>query len=381
MLVGNASDIDPDADVDILELASPVLSRTSSIPLEKVQVGEQLVVTTDVRNNDDVYDWPAYVILEIRDWDGVTIMLAWQSGVVETDRPTQVGVSWIPEHPGDYQLRTFAVSSLDNPRILSAVSVSEVTIASSSHSFPILIGNKTFDVQYSFASSEGMIQDMRVHPSSYPSIVAEVFVEHDTTVDIVLPRKLLEQMEVESGYHYCVGNAFVVFVKEVPMDSDQRNLDDMSQILTIPLSSGSNTLEIVGEDLLQSPPTCLHVGLPHYSFAKDLPGVQVDTWDDAVVIARDYLAQNNGGEGGAAKGNPLGSVELVYVHSNGTAFTVNRYDGLLEDARPHFNYTPTDSYYWIVTLNREEIQEYEIPRYILTIDAQTGEVKDMITVD
>ncbi|MEW6605358.1 MAG: hypothetical protein AB1351_11815 [Thermoproteota archaeon] len=252
-----------------------------------------------------------------------------------------------------------------------------MTIASAQSTFPLIIGNKTFYVQYSFASSDGMMQDMRTH-TSYPSIVADVFVQHDTTVDIVLPRKLLEQMEVESGYHYCVGNGFVVFVKEVLVDSYQRNLDDMSQILTIPLSSGSNTLEIIGEDLLQSPPTCLHVGLPHYTFAKDLPGVQVDTWNDAVVIARDYLAQSNvEEEKRAAKGNPLGSVELVYVHSNGTAFTVNRYDDLLEDARPHFNYTPTDSYYWIVTLNREEIQEYEIPRYIFTIDAQTGEVRDL----
>lgn len=358
-------------------MTPPLLQSVHSSLIDHVRADDQLVIAFNARNCNEMDQQSFVAIIEVRNSTGVTENLGWQSVVLEANGQTQIGISWIPTHGDNYEIRAFAISDFDNPEVLSPIRSSQVTIASAQSTFPLIIGNKTFYVQYSFASSDGMMQDMRTH-TSYPSIVADVFVQHDTTVDIVLPRKLLEQMEVESGYHYCVGNGFVVFVKEVLVDSYQRNLDDMSQILTIPLSSGSNTLEIIGEDLLQSPPTCLHVGLPHYTFAKDLPGVQVDTWNDAVVIARDYLAQSNvEEEKRAAKGNPLGSVELVYVHSNGTAFTVNRYDDLLEDARPHFNYTPTDSYYWIVTLNREEIQEYEIPRYIFTIDAQTGEVRDL----
>lgn len=338
-----------------------------------MMVDDQIVITTNARNCSEM-DQPFLAIFEVRNSLGMTERLVWQSGVLQGNGQTQIGVSWIPTHGDEYEIRAFAISDFDSPEVLSPIGSSQVTIASAQSTFPLIVGNKTIDVLYSFSSSEGMMQDMRIHPSA-PLIAADIVVARDTAVDIVLPRKLIEQMEVESGYHYCVGNGFVVFVKEVPIDSDQRNLDDMSQILTIPLSAGSNTLEIIGEDLLQSPATCLHVGLPHYSFAKDLPGVQVDTWNDAIVVARDYLAQSKGE--GAAKRNPVGSVELVYIHSNGTAFTVNRYDGLLEDVRPHFNHTPTDSYYWIITLNREEIQEYEIPRYIFTIDAQTGEVRDL----
>lgn len=364
-------------------MTPPILQSVHTPPLDHVRAGDQLVIATNARNCGEM-DQPFLAIIEVRSSDGVTENLGWQSGVLKGNGQTQIGISWIPIRGDNYEIRAFAVSDFDNPEVLSPIGSSQVTIASAQSTFPLIVGNKTFDVQYSFSSSDGMMQDMRMHPS-YPSIVADVFVAHDTTVDIVLPRKLLERMEIESGYHYCVGNGFSVFVKEVPIVFDQRHLDDMSQILTIPLSSGSNTIEIVGDDLLQYPPTCLHVGLEHYSFAKDLPGVQVDTWNEAVVIARDYLdhlAQSNGEreeEEGVVGGGPVGSVELVYVHNNGTAFTLNRYDGLLEDVYQYFNYTPRDSYYWIVTLNRE--QDYEKAEYILIIDAQTGEVRDLSAVD
>lgn len=112
-------------------------------------------------------------------------------------------------------------------------------------------------------------------------------------------------------------------------------------------------------------------------FVKDLP-VEVDTWYKAAVIARDYLdnlAQSNG-ENGLIRGGPIGSVELVYLHDNGTAFVVNRYDGSLEDVYPYFNYTPRNSYFWIVTLNYEK--DLETPEYIFTIDAQTSEVRELL---
>jgi hypothetical protein len=109
--------------------------------------------------------------------------------------------------------------------------------------------------------------------------------------------------------------------------------------------------------------------------------VKVDTGYDAVVIARDYLdnlSQGNGEQKGEIIGGPIGSVKLVYLHENGTAFAVNRYDGSLEDTTylGFNNYTASrNSYFWIVTLNYE--QDIETPEYIFTIDAQTGEVKEL----
>jgi len=40
-----------------------------------------------------------------------------------------VGLSWTPEIQDDYEVRTFVISSLNNPRILSPVSTSNVSVS------------------------------------------------------------------------------------------------------------------------------------------------------------------------------------------------------------------------------------------------------------
>jgi hypothetical protein len=309
--------------------------------------------------------------------DGTTVLLDWQSGTVKAGSQMQVGILWVPHRAGEYELRAFAITDFDSPEILSQISSSEVTIASARSSYPVMIGNRSFDVGYSFSSTEGTVQSMKMLESG-SAIIANVDVERDTNLAMAFPIKLLEQMEIASEYHYCVGNALDAFVNEVPVDSEFGDAID-AYVLTIPLKTGSNTLEIIGEDLLQSPTNCFYVGLEEYSFVRNDPSVKVYTLDQAVKIARDHLdnlAQSNGEEEGANRGGPVGSVDLVYLHENGKAFLMNRYGGIPEGVYPNFNHTPTDSSYWIVTLNRA--QDPEEPEYTFTIDAQTGEVKELV---
>lgn len=49
----------------------------------------------------------------------------------------QVGVPWAPQNAGAYELRTFAISGLNNPRILALVSSSRPAIATSLGSYPL----------------------------------------------------------------------------------------------------------------------------------------------------------------------------------------------------------------------------------------------------
>jgi hypothetical protein len=365
-----------DSNPTILTPSQPEL-QSDSRPITAVQVGDELVVATNVRNNDDIYDRTALVIIEVREGnDGTTVLLDLQSGTIKAGSSMQVGVRWIPYNAGNYELRTFAISSFDNPTILSSISSSDVTIASAPGSYPFNFANRTIDVRYSFSSADGIVQGMKMDVPTL-SIIVDVDVTNETTLELVLPRKMLERLEAESGFHYCVGNGFVVFVNDVPAEFDFRDTGT-EQTLTIPVKSGSNTLGIVGTDILEAPPTCLTQG--QYLFVKDLP-VKVNTWYDAVVIARDYLDnlfQSNGEQKGEIIGGPIGSVKLVHLHENGTAFVVNRYDGSLEDAAylGFNNFTASrNSYFWIITLNYK--QDIETPEYIFTIDAQIGEVKEL----
>src|SRR5207247_1627415 len=170
----------------------------------------------------------------------------------------QVGVPWIPYTAGNYELRTFAIRSFDNPTILSSISSSDVTIASASGNYPLNFANRTFDVRYSFSSADGIVQGMKMDVPTL-SIIADVDVTNDTTLELVLPRKMLERLETLSGFHYCVGNGFVVFVNDVPAEFDSRDTGT-ERILTIPVQLGSNTVGIVGFDILEAPPTCLTQG-------------------------------------------------------------------------------------------------------------------------
>jgi hypothetical protein len=224
-------------------------------PITAVQVGDELVVATNVRNNDDIYDRTALVIIEVRDSnDGTTVLLDWQSGTIKAGSSMQVGVPWIPYNAGNYELRTFAISSFDNPTILSSISSSDVIIASAPGSYPFNFANRTFDVRYGFSSADGIVQGMKMDVPTV-SIIADVDVTNETTLELVLPRKMLERLEAESGFHYCVGNGFVVFVNDVSAEFGFRDTA-AEQILTIPVKLGSNTVEIIGTDLLESPPTC-----------------------------------------------------------------------------------------------------------------------------
>ncbi len=70
----------------------------------------------------------AYVgIIEVRDSQGVTVYLALQSGIMGPGASSTIGSSWTAEVPSDYQVRTFAITDLQQPTVLSAVAVTELT--------------------------------------------------------------------------------------------------------------------------------------------------------------------------------------------------------------------------------------------------------------
>lgn len=129
-LMGNPSS---DVDAAILTPSAPILTRPTSGGIQELHAGQQAIIETTIKNNDNVYDWASYVIIEVRDSNGVTILLNWQSGVVGAGSQKSVGVSWTPEYAGDYEIRTFVISSLDSPRILSLVSSSQVKIGAAAN--------------------------------------------------------------------------------------------------------------------------------------------------------------------------------------------------------------------------------------------------------
>lgn len=96
-----------------------------------IHVGQEVVVTTSFTNNDEIHDWPVYFITEVRDVNGITILLNLVPEIVNASDVAEVSAPWIPLNVGTYELRAFAISNETNPLILSSISSSEVSIAAS----------------------------------------------------------------------------------------------------------------------------------------------------------------------------------------------------------------------------------------------------------
>lgn len=91
-----------------------------------IEAGQQVMLTVTFSNQLD--NEQSYVgIIEVRDSQDVTVYLALQSGVIGPGASSTIGSSWTAEEPSTYQLRSFAITDLQEPRILSAIASSEVT--------------------------------------------------------------------------------------------------------------------------------------------------------------------------------------------------------------------------------------------------------------
>jgi hypothetical protein len=97
-------------------------------PVSEVTVGQQIVLSTQIVNNIG-NDQPFVGLIEVRDDTGVTVFLSWQTGTLTPSGRTDVGISWTPEIAGDYEVRTFVISNLENPQILSPVARSEISVS------------------------------------------------------------------------------------------------------------------------------------------------------------------------------------------------------------------------------------------------------------
>jgi hypothetical protein len=354
-----------------MSLSSPALAGDPS-PVREAQVGDKLVVTTIAENRGN--DAGALFIVEVRDRQGMTALLDWQNATIKGGSAAAIGILWIPDRAGDYELRAFAISSFDAPAVLTPVSTSRVSIAGLPVSHAVVVGNKTFEISHQL-SSEGEVRSVKVDVPTI-SITAKVKVAQDANLTLVLPRKMLEQLEKETNERYCAGNGFVTFVNASEVYGSFRDTGTEQMMITVPVRQGMSSVEIIGLDILEAPATCLTSD--QFKFATDLP-VKVKSWYDAVVIARDHLKsldQGNGEKGANKDGGPIGGVKLVYVDGNGAAFEINRYDGSYGEENPYFEFKSPDSYFWIVTLNHA--RDINTAEYIFTIDAQTGEVKRLV---
>ncbi|HEY7507866.1 MAG TPA: hypothetical protein VH677_01940 [Nitrososphaera sp.] len=114
MPVAFAQSIDP-----VVEI-SPSFQNLSGDEITEQGNGKPVLLNLLVTNRYDTTE-SVVVISEIRDAEGITWYLAWQGTTLEENGNSTMGVSWLPTEAGEYEIRSFAVDSLD-PESMDVVS-------------------------------------------------------------------------------------------------------------------------------------------------------------------------------------------------------------------------------------------------------------------
>ena len=97
--------------------AEPV--TTQIVSQEKTLfVDEQIMIMTDISNNQDVQQNFAY-ITQVKNDDHVVISLSWLTGSLSPRQMFSPAQSWTPTESGIYHIQVFVWESITNPEALS----------------------------------------------------------------------------------------------------------------------------------------------------------------------------------------------------------------------------------------------------------------------
>nr|WP_245871698.1 hypothetical protein [Candidatus Nitrosotenuis aquarius] len=96
---------------------------------ETVEVGKQVQIAADLKNNQDFEQEFAYIV-QVQDENGVTVSLAWITGVLSAAQSFSPSLSWTPSEAGDYEATIFVWESIDNPSALSPTLSLKINVGS-----------------------------------------------------------------------------------------------------------------------------------------------------------------------------------------------------------------------------------------------------------
>ncbi len=149
----------------------PLLFDLAGEEITGLEVGQQGVIRIDLHNSNPTPE-SFVVIVEVRDGSGITEFLAWQSAKLEVNEDYAMGVSWTPKDMCGYykgcesrEIRSFVVSSLTDPQVLSPLYVKTgITIVGSAPKTPFIedqyalsANGRIYDLGYSFSGNGRLV--------------------------------------------------------------------------------------------------------------------------------------------------------------------------------------------------------------------------------
>lgn len=135
--------------VEMLVVSNPVaIDDYDSLHIaHNITAGKQVIFSIALHNGF-ARAMPYVAIMEGRSMDdgGITRFLVMPYGVINARGWIDLGLSWIPEAAGDYELRVFLIDNLDHPQPLTPVIMSRIRVADAgaADTLQVINGNNQF---------------------------------------------------------------------------------------------------------------------------------------------------------------------------------------------------------------------------------------------
>lgn len=105
---------------EIVTVSEPILVNIMGSAVTDLRVGDQVIVSSTVSNNQVKEQKLAYIV-QIKDSNDLTVMLSWAAGSLPPEKVFDLGLSWIPEAAGKYSIEVFVWQSVTEPVPLTGI--------------------------------------------------------------------------------------------------------------------------------------------------------------------------------------------------------------------------------------------------------------------
>jgi plastocyanin len=99
-------------------LTATELKDVNGKALSVAKIGQQVIVSTSIKNMLEVYQDYTYIV-RINDDNDVTVLLTWKSDSVSPLALSKPSITWMPEDPDIYSIEIFVWSNMQKPEPLS----------------------------------------------------------------------------------------------------------------------------------------------------------------------------------------------------------------------------------------------------------------------
>jgi hypothetical protein len=120
---------------DSIGVIQPRIKDVFDRYISQAKTGSPVMLEVGIENNEDIVQ-PFVLLVEVRESSDITIFLAWQSGSLGPMEQSEVGVSWTPKNKGEYEIRAFAITDLQNAEVLSELGSRVIEVGDSVEFMP-----------------------------------------------------------------------------------------------------------------------------------------------------------------------------------------------------------------------------------------------------